>query len=98
MSDTPRTDANIEKVYRGAEVTRYVRVDFARQLEREVEALHAELDRRIQEAVKARLWAEAAFDEWMARELPRATGYEIDLCRTVWLAASKADSAGGQSG
>lgn len=36
MSDTPRTDANIEKVYRGAEVTRYVRADFARQLEREI--------------------------------------------------------------
>ena len=30
---------------------------------------------------------EAGFDEWIARELPRATGFEIDLCRTVWLAA-----------
>lgn len=38
------------------------------------------------------------FDEWIARELPRATGYEIDLCRTVWIAASKRDSADGQSG
>lgn len=36
--NTPRTDANVEKVYRGAEVTKYVRADFARQLERELNA------------------------------------------------------------
>ncbi len=29
----------------------------------------------------------AAFDEWIASEFPRATGYEIDVARTVWMAA-----------
>lgn len=30
---------------------------------------------------------DAGFDEWVARELPRATWHEIDLCRTAWIAA-----------
>ena len=30
------------------------------------------------------------FEEWMMRELPRATGYEIDLCHTVWIGAHQA--------
>ena len=28
------------------------------------------------------------FKEWIDRELPRATGYEIDLCFFVWIAAT----------
>ena len=32
---------------------------------------------------------DAGFEAWIGRELPRATGYEIDLCRTVWIAAKE---------
>ena len=34
------------------------------------------------------LLTEYDFKEWIDRELPRATGYEIDLCLKVWLAAT----------
>lgn len=27
------------------------------------------------------------FSQWVSQELPRATGYEIDLTHTVWIAA-----------
>ena len=29
------------------------------------------------------------FEKWVERELPRATGYERDLCLTAWLGASE---------
>ncbi len=31
------------------------------------------------------------FQIWMERELPRATGYEIDMCETVWNAAIESE-------
>lgn len=90
MAYTPRTDAACFKAYRE---------DCVPLLNYVVDAMVAcQLERELYAALSARLRAEVAFDEWMARELPRATGYEIDLCRTVWLAASKSDSAGVQSG
>ena len=37
---------------------------------------------------KITILTKSDFKEWIERELPRATGYEIDLCLTVWLAAT----------
>jgi transposase len=60
------------------------------RLEQELNEAREEIRLRHEADVKASVThtlQDVGFDEWIARELPRATGFEIDLCRTVWLAA-----------
>lgn len=59
MSDTKKIDANVEKVYRGAEVTKYVRADFARQLVANLERQRDESQREVAE-IKAKTIEECA--------------------------------------
>lgn len=105
MSETPRTDANIEKVYRGAEVTRYVRADFARQLERELVLAEAKLtylrSTRTGEIGEKLYRLEREVAEYRVA-LEKIAHMDLDPVTMKAIArhalASKPDSADGQSG